>query len=86
MKHYFQIRDGIITDAIQYPTEGYTEVELDETHLPAGINGGWYRWDGTHYVLDETLKQAASVEGAHIEKLRADVDYIAMETGVTLDV
>ena len=86
MKHYFQVQDSIITDAVQYPVEGYIEAELSETHLPAGINGGWYRWDGANYTFDEALKQIGDAEGTHIEKLRADVDYIAMETGVALDV
>ena len=55
MKHYFKLNNDIIVDAIQYPVEGYVEVELTETHLPAGINGGWYRWDGEQPVFDEEL-------------------------------
>ncbi len=60
MKTFYLALDGdIIVDAIEYPHDGYIEVELPATHLPAGINGGWYRWDGTTYMLDEELKQMA---------------------------
>ena len=48
--------DNIILDVIEYPFEGYIEVELPDTSLPAGINGGWYRWNGTTYQEDSTLK------------------------------
>ncbi|KAA8747104.1 hypothetical protein [Paenibacillus sp. UASWS1643] len=56
MKFYFQLDGDIIRDAITYPHEGYTEVELDMTHLPAGINAGYYRWNGTAFEIDESLK------------------------------
>lgn len=59
MKHYFKLDGDIIVDAIQYPFDGYVEAELPEITLPAGINGGWYRWDGEGYALDEELKRAA---------------------------
>ncbi|WP_339182898.1 hypothetical protein [Paenibacillus sp. FSL R5-0701] len=55
-KFYFQLDGNIIRDAITYPHEGYTEVELDMTHLPAGINAGYYRWNGTNFEIDESLK------------------------------
>ena len=43
-KFYFQIdKDNIIRDVIEYQHEGYIEVELPTTHLPAGINGGWWK-------------------------------------------
>ncbi|WP_339306927.1 hypothetical protein [Paenibacillus sp. FSL R5-0519] len=59
MKFYFQLdSDNIIRDAITYPYEGYTEVELDMTHLPAGINAGYYRWDGASFAIDPALKPA----------------------------
>lgn len=57
MKHYFKLDGDIIVDAIQHPHEGYVEVELPDVILPVGINGGWYRWNGTNYVLDEELKR-----------------------------
>lgn len=57
MKFYFQLdSDNIIRDAITYPHEGYTEVELGMTHLPAGINAGYYRWNGTTFEIEESLK------------------------------
>lgn len=57
MKFYFQLdNNNIIRDAITYPHEGYTEVDLDMTNLPAGINAGYYRWNGTTFEIDESLK------------------------------
>lgn len=70
MKTFYLALDGdIIVDAIEYPHDGYIEVELPTTRLPAGINGGWYRWDGATYVLDEELKQAAN-ELDELEQLK----------------
>jgi hypothetical protein len=54
-KFYFKLDGDIITDAIEYAVDGYIEVQLDQTHLPAGINGGYYRWTGTAYEKDEEL-------------------------------
>lgn len=54
---YFQLNGDIITDVIEYAHEGYIPVDLEETHLPAGINGGWYRLIDNEYVLDEELYQ-----------------------------
>ncbi|WP_427050365.1 hypothetical protein [Paenibacillus sp. TC-CSREp1] len=59
MKIYFQLDGDIIRDAITYPHDGYTEVELDLTHLPAGINAGYYRLQDGIPVLDSALKSAA---------------------------
>jgi len=61
-KFYFLLDGDIITDAIDYQVSGYVEVELDQTHLPAGINGGYYRFNGTHYAKDETLYQSQVTE------------------------
>lgn len=56
MKSYWLRLDGdIITDAIQYEHQDFIHVELIEEQLPAGINGGWYRWDGTNYHFDQQL-------------------------------
>jgi len=57
-KFYFKLDSDIITDAIEYAVEGYIEVELDQTHLPAGINAGYYRWTGTAYEKDDALYQS----------------------------
>jgi hypothetical protein len=57
-KFYFKLDGDIITDAIEYQVEGYTEVELDQTHLPAGINAGYYRWTGADYEKDDALYQS----------------------------
>lgn len=46
MKFYLKLDAGnTILDAITYPHEGYTEVTLTDTQLPAGINGGWFKWE-----------------------------------------
>lgn len=55
-KFYFQLDGDIIRDVITYPYDGYTEVELDTTYLPAGINAGYYRLEDGVPVLDQTLK------------------------------
>lgn len=53
---YLQLtEDNIITDVIEYPVEGYVQVEITQV-LPAGINAGWYRWIDGDYVLDEDRK------------------------------
>ncbi len=48
---YFKLEADIIRDVIDYPHEGYILVQLPDTHMPAGINSGDYRWDGTNYSL-----------------------------------
>lgn len=53
--YFIQLSEDIITDLITYPYGNYQEVEL-ESPVPAGINAGWYRWNGTEAVFDETLK------------------------------
>jgi len=72
MKHYIKLNGDIIVDAIQYPEDGYVEVDLPETQLPTGINGGYYRWNGTNYMLDENLKKAQDEQ----EKVRIIEQYI----------
>ncbi len=67
--------DNVILDAIEYPYEGYTEVQLEETHLPAGINGGWYTWNGTTYVLDQARKDAID-EANLTQRMNANPDII----------
>lgn len=56
MKYYLLInKNNIIQDAISYPTDGYIEVEVDKP-FPAGINGGWYKWENGTYVEIPELK------------------------------
>ncbi|RUS47573.1 hypothetical protein [Cohnella sp. AR92] len=69
---YFQLDGNIIRDAIEYPFDGYTAVQLEVTHLPAGINAGYYRWNGTAYLIDEELRaqiEQASVDPTVAEKM-----------------
>ena len=62
MKYYLQLdQDGIIRDVITYPYDGYIEVEIDGP-LPAGINGGWYRWENGTYVEAPELRPKAPTE------------------------
>ena len=56
MKYYLLLdENNIIRDAISYPTDGYIEVEVDKP-FPAGINGGWYKWENDTYVEIPELK------------------------------
>ena len=62
MKYYFRLnQDNIIVDAITFPVEGYIEYETDYP-LPAGINGGWYKWENGTYVECPELKPEAEFE------------------------
>jgi hypothetical protein len=71
----------IILDAIEYPFEGYIEVQLPDTQLPAGINGGWYTWNGTAYVEDltkkpvptSTLEERITANKINLESTSADL-------------
>ena len=56
MKYYLLLdENNIIQDAISYPTDGYIEVEVDKP-FPAGINGGWYKWENGTYIEIPELK------------------------------
>ena len=56
MKYYLLLdKNNIIQDAISYPVDGYIEVEVDKP-FPAGINGGWYKWENDTYVEIPELK------------------------------
>ncbi|PZT54129.1 hypothetical protein [Paenibacillus silvae] len=72
MKFYFQLDGDIIRDAITYPYDGYTEVDLDTTYLPAGINAGYYRLQDGVPVLDLTLKE-------EVDKASRPADYVELE-------
>ena len=76
----------VILDAIEYPFEGYIEVLLPDTQLPAGINGGWYTWNGTAYVEDLTLKPVSEVIKLGLLQDNFDIMYaqMLMLQGVTV--
>ena len=87
MKWYLQLNaDNTITDAVDYVHEGYIEVELPDTHLPAGINGGWFTCNGTTYVEDLTKKPiGGDVRITTLEETQTKVvDALVIITGVTL--
>ena len=77
MKYYLLLdENNIIQDAISYPVEGYIEVEVDKP-FPAGINGGWYKWENDTYVeipelkpkgIDRELLETALQRIAELEK------------------
>ena len=77
MKYYLLLdENNIIRDAISYPVEGYIEVEVDKP-FPAGINGGWYKWENGTYVeipelkpkgIDHELLETALQRIAELEK------------------
>jgi hypothetical protein len=57
---YLKIKanDNIILDAIDYPFNGYTQVEINlgaGESLPVGINSGCYRLVNGSYVKDQEL-------------------------------
>lgn len=62
MKYYFRLnQDNIIVDAITFPVEGYIEYETDYP-LPAGINGGWWRFENGQPVEYPELKPETELE------------------------
>lgn len=66
MKYYLQInQEGFITDAIDYPLDGYVLYETDYP-LPLGINGGWWKLEDGNPVEYVTLKP----KNVDIEELR----------------
>ncbi|OMF04047.1 hypothetical protein BK129_18990 [Paenibacillus amylolyticus] len=73
MTFFIQIEAGtqIIRDIIEYPYEGYQEVDIP-TPLPIGINGGYYRWQDGQAVLDQALKD-------EVDKASRPADYIELE-------
>jgi hypothetical protein len=62
MKYYFRLnQDNIIVDAITYPVDGYIEYETDYP-LPAGINGGWWRFENGQPIEYPELKPETELE------------------------
>ena len=59
---YFKLNGTVITDAIDYPYEGYTKVTLAENQLPAGINGGWWKLENGVAVEYPELKPIDETE------------------------
>ena len=75
MKYYFRLnQDNIIVDAITFPVEGYIEYETDYP-LPAGINGGWWRFENGQPVEYPELKPETELE-QHIADLEAAISAI----------
>lgn len=80
MKFYLKLdNENIIRDAITYPHAGYTEVEINMTQLPAGINAGYYRWTGTMFEIDETLKPKNTEQEIEYIKKRQDLMQDALD-------
>ena len=62
MKYYLRLnQDNIIVDAITFPVEGYIEYETDYP-LPAGINGGWWKFENGQPVEYPELKPETELE------------------------
>ena len=62
MKYYFRLnQDNIIVDAITFPVEGYIEYETDYP-LPAGINGGWWKFENGQPEEYPELKPETELE------------------------
>lgn len=73
MSFYIQVEQQtqIIRDIIEYPYEGYEEVEMP-IPLPIGINGGYYRWQDGQAVLDQALKD-------EVDKANKPIEYVELE-------
>ena len=81
MKYYFRLnQDNIIVDAITFPVEGYIEYETDYP-LPAGINGGWWRFENGQPVEYPELKPETEME-QRIADLEAAIAAILGGAGV----
>ena len=62
-KFYFKVNDeNLIEDVVEYSYEGYQEVELDMTHLPAGVNGGWWKLENDVLVEYPELRPIENQE------------------------
>lgn len=76
MKYYLQINEkNIITDVINYESEGYI---LYETELPfmAGINGGWWKLENGIVVEYPELKPTDN------NKILEDLIQLLIDKGV----
>jgi hypothetical protein len=73
MSFYIQVeaQTQIIRDIIEFPYDGYHEVEIP-TPLPIGINGGYYRWQDGQAVLDQALKD-------EVDKASRPIEYVELE-------
>ena len=80
MKYYFRLnQDNIIVDAITFPVEGYVEYETDYP-LPAGINGGWWKFENGQPVEYPELKPETELE-QHITDLENAIMELSMIIG-----
>lgn len=70
---YFLLEGNIIRDVIEFAHPGYVKITLNQTHLPAGINAGYYRMIDGQYLLDEQLKQEIE-KPAGYDKLNTRMD------------
>lgn len=81
MKYYFRLnQNNIIVDAITFPVEGYIEYETDYP-LPAGINGGWWKFENGQPVEYPELKPETEME-QRIADLEAAIAAILGGAGV----
>lgn len=73
MKVYIKLdRHGIVRDVLTYQYEGFEEVEYDDHVLPRNILSGYYKWNGTDFVVDEQMKEEIIREnGGYLEEENA---------------
>ena len=71
---YLQVNQAtnLITDAIEYPYDGYIAIQLDS--LPAGVNGGWFKLESGVIVEYPELKPISP--GDEIETLKAELEQV----------
>jgi len=80
MKYYLRLnQDNVITDAITYPVDGYIEYET-EYLLPAGINGGWWKFENGHPVEYPELRPEDDLR-ARIEEAEKAIIELSMLLG-----
>ncbi|MEC0241975.1 hypothetical protein P4H66_19415 [Paenibacillus dokdonensis] len=77
MKIFFiKLDTDIVRDVIDYAHEGYTEVSIPEdVPTPPGLLGGFYRWNGTEFIYDQSLKDEINKVTSHPEYIELNRKY-----------
>lgn len=60
--------DNVVRDIIEYPHEGYIEIEADWP-LPIGATGGWFKWEDGQFVEYPELRPPNPLED-EVEQLK----------------
>lgn len=73
MKVYIKSdKHGIVRDVLTYAYTGFEEIDYDDHVLPRNILSGYYKWNGTDFVVDEQMKEEIIREnGGYLEEENA---------------